>query len=239
MATSDDTVAGETIEGDAVSWSQIHAATDYVREWLHLKLVRGACAGGLIHQLAGHWCRMPEQFGSFPIVVDVHAVMDQIGTLEGAPMTRAIETKPPERFDTGPLVGLWHKHWFQASFMLHNLMNENEKNGLSLFYRELNLQFPRKEWVGQQIDKRMTQLLAHASVDQAFRHRRGAGKRAGQSRLTGEWIVYAQLGGKNYYLTLAGHGEDKVQIFGRCAPAIDEFPELSQLEPFSPVVHRS
>ena len=93
MPFAEDDVVGATSEGRPVHWSQVCQAIDDVREWLDLKLTSGACSLGLLYQLAGHWCRMPQLFGKHLLLVDVHAVFDQIGAMDGAPTVRAVRTK--------------------------------------------------------------------------------------------------------------------------------------------------
>jgi hypothetical protein len=55
-------------------------------------------------------------------------------------------------------------------------------------------------------------------------------KRSRAQKLTGEWIVFAKHEGKNYYLTLAAHGEGDDHIFARIRDGcVSEFPFLSSL----------
>ena len=49
------------------------------------------------------------------------------------------------------------------------------------------------------------------------------------NQMTGEWIVYAEVAGVNYYLTLASHDEARENqdaILARAQSCITEFPEL-------------
>jgi hypothetical protein len=214
-----------------VACAEIDAAAKDMREWLQLKMTTGACSAGLIYQLAGHYCRIPQSFGKRVLLVDVHAVLDQIGKLEKAPFARAAPTKPAEAFTAGPLKGLLHKHWFQASFLATNLLNETEKHGEMLIRKHLNAELGRDQWIGATITEKLTGGLAHAMVDGALSHRSGiiGGK---QSRLTGEWIVFVKTGRRNIYLTLAGHDETNEAVLSRWSLAPKEFPELASLEPF-------
>jgi hypothetical protein len=225
------TIVGKTCEGRPVIWAEIEAADKDIREWLQLKMRTGACCAGLVYQLAGHYCRIPQSFGKCVLLVDVHAVLDRIGELEKAPFARGAPTKPAEAFTAGPLKGLWHKHWFQASFLATNLMNETEKHGEMLIWKHLNAEFGRNRWIGETVTEKLAGGLAHAMVDGALAHRSGKLGRK-QSRLTGEWIVFAKTSHRNIYITLAGHDETNEAIFCRCAQAPKEFSELASLEPF-------
>lgn len=233
MQIAADTEVGITTEGNTVSWSDISDAVRHVREHLTLRLTTGSCATRLLYELAGHWCRMPQSFGGKPLLVDVHAVIDQIGEMERAQNSRAVATKAASRFDTGPLEGLWHKHWFQASFMPQNLANEMKKHGESLIIKRLIERYGHDGWGSRTIDKEMVGLLAHASVFGALEHRTGNTGRGAKSRITGEWIVFAKSAERNIYLTLGGHEEPNEAILDRCLPAVREFRVLASTEPFS------
>jgi hypothetical protein len=224
MQIAADTEVGVTTEGNTVSWSDISAAVRDVREYLGLKLTTGGCATRFLYELAGHKCRMPQSFGGKPMLVHVHAVMDQIGKMERAQNSQAVKTKAASRFNGKTLKGLWHQHWFQASFMPHNLAGEMEKHGKSLIIKRHG----RDGWESRTIDREMVGLLAHASMFDAGNSAPGAG-----CRLTGEWIVFAKAGGRNIYLTLGGHEEPDEAILECCLPAAREFGELASAEPFS------
>jgi hypothetical protein len=62
--------------------------------------------------------------------------------------------------------------------------------------------------------------LAHQLVLGAHNGRHAA------DQMTGEWIVYAEIDGVNYYLTLGTHGEPDADIRVRVQSCFDEFPEL-------------
>ena len=190
-----ETIIGQTCEHQDVTWAEIEAAAKDVREWLKLKMTSGSCSTGFVYQLARHYCRMPQMFGDRLLLVDIHAVFDQIGELEKAPLTRAASTKRAEPFTAGPLKGLWHKRWFQAGFLVTNLLNETEKHGEMFIRKHLNAVFGRDRWVGELMTEKLTGQLLHAMVDGALSHRSGSAARK-KSRITGEWIVFAKANGR-------------------------------------------
>ncbi|SFK71680.1 hypothetical protein [Caulobacter sp. UNC279MFTsu5.1] len=54
-------------------------------------------------------------------------------------------------------------------------------------------------------------------------------ERKNRKKLTGEWIIYAKHGGKNYYLTLARHDEGDENILERVTDyCVGEFPWLAE-----------
>jgi hypothetical protein len=226
-----ETIIGKTCEGRDVTLAEIEAVANDVREWLKLKTTSGSCSIGFVYQLAAHYCRIPQVFGDRLLLVAVHAVFDQVGDLEKAPLTRVVPTKPAKPFTAGPLKGLWRKHWFQASFLLTNLLNETEKHGEMLVRKHLNSEFGRDRWIGEVVTDKLAGKLVHAVVNGALSHRSGGAERK-RSRLTGEWIIFAKANGRNVYLTLAGHGETNEAVLSRCSLAPEEFPELASLPPF-------
>lgn len=227
-----DTIVGVNTEGKTVTLSRVLEACDEMREWLNIKLTTGAFTQRLVCELAGHWCRMPQMFGNVPILIHCLAVLDQIGAMEGATQKRAAPTKPAREFPVGPLKGLWHKHWFQESFIPTNLLLENEKNGEALLYKALNKHFGRNGWQGRPVAD-AAGIIAHAAVFDALENRAGSRSKSGRRRLTGEWIVFAKSGGRNIYLTLASHGETDEEILARCQSATADYPELKSVPPFS------
>lgn len=229
-----DEVVGYSREGRPVTFEDVTLAARDMTELLSLKLTTGRCAKGFIVQLALAWCGLGQPLGRQLLLVDVHAVADQIGALEHAPKTRAVPTKPATMF-CGPLEGLWHQHWFQAGFIVPNLLQESEKAGVGLIYERLRDHYGITRFDGKSIDETDIKLMAHAMVFDALDRRAGNMKPGVKSkpRLTGEWIVFAKCGRRNIYLTLAAHGETNEAILKRCLPALDEFPELAATPPFN------
>ncbi len=230
MTQRPEAVVGKTCEGRPVTWTQIETAEREMRELLELKTTTGSFSVGLVRQLAEAYCRMPQRFGRHVLLVAVHPVLDQIGELENAPFSRAVHTGRPEPL-VGPLTGLWHKRWFQAAFLPKNLLEETKKYGDRLIYKHLNTKFGRNQWIGHPITQDVAGELVHAMVFGAISHRSGSARK--ESRLTGEWIVFAKAGGHNIYLTLAGHDETNDAVLSRCLPAMREFPELASQAPFA------
>ncbi|NJM54899.1 MAG: hypothetical protein HC841_02315 [Verrucomicrobiae bacterium] len=225
-----DTIVGFNTEGEPVTLSRVLNARDEMREWFSIKITTGAYSERIVDELAIHWCRLPQIFGRSRLLIDCHAVLEQIGVLEGAPQNRAAPTKPAKPF-SGPLTGLWGKHWFQASFILNNLMRENEKYGESLIYRALNKKFGRNGWHDRPVGD-VAGIIPHAAVIDALENRVGRLANSKDQGPTGEWIIFTKSGGRNIYLTLASHSETNQEILARCKSAISKFPELKTAPPF-------
>lgn len=146
--------------------------------------------------------------------IDPYHVVDEIKALEGGP-TR-IRTKPASEFKHPPLRGLWHKHFFSARFVAHNMLEQMRGARLKALAAEIF--DPTKSPV---VTEEMLNEFSHRATIGAFE------ERDAQGRLTGEWIVFAKHSGLNYYLNLATHltGDQTIadQIRAACHP---QFPFL-------------
>lgn len=167
-----------TQEEAAFAW-----ALQDVRGWLDLKMRAGRYASGFAAELATHMLARN---------YSVHAIYDEIGILEGADTCRS-NTKPATPFVRAPLVGLWHKHHHQAQFLLKNLHQE--------LYRPGTVEAACAPHIGRTVEE-VAGAIAYELVIGAY------ARRAAESRVTGEFIVY-ELGpdGANLYLTLGSHGD--------------------------------
>ncbi len=134
-------------------------------------------------------------------------VMDEINFLEGKGKKTA--TKPATRFTKPPLEGLWHKHFFVSHFLVRNLCNYlgveqgHQKNLKRIIHEVLG----RSD--SEYFTEEMSAEIAHRVSIEAFQ------ERAGEDRLTGEWIIFGKQDGKNYYLSVATHDEGDDVIFSR------------------------
>ena len=126
---------------------------------------------------------------------NIHAIYDEIGRLEGKDLRLGF-TKGAKKFKEPPLLGLWHKHHFQAGFIPRNLLEElkkMERNGS--WEAMLNPHYMRP------FHEVMPQII-HELVMGSY------SRRAARHDMTGEFIVYEKRqDGSNYYLTLGSHGE--------------------------------
>lgn len=156
-----------------------------IHAWLNLKRGTGRYAHGFLVEMA---------INSMSRLFHIHAIYDEIGKLEGIDTIPSMTKKPRQM--RAPLRGLWHKHYFQASFIPHNLSNEAEKMSRDGRWEAMIAPHYGKflhEVIGQ---------ISHEMVIGAYE------RRARDRRITGEFIVYEpQADGSNYYLTLGKHGE--------------------------------
>ncbi len=149
--------------------------------------------------------------------VSPHDVIDELQNLENGDGNT--ETKPATQFNRPPLGGLWHKHFFCAHFLAHNISNALGGGRLRSLIDEV--MYPEKS---STITPEMVSELAHRVT------REPVTERADSNRLTGEWIVFAKHEGKNYYLCLNTHNAGDQKIAGRIKAHCErDFPFLSSI----------
>ncbi|WP_316885247.1 hypothetical protein [Ralstonia flatus] len=149
-------------------------------------------------------------------------VIHEIRTLENG--GHAVGTKPATQFKHAPLRGLWHKHYQQDGLqsMALNLRLGLKRHGLPVFEQRMREAQEANE--ERYVSHEDIAAIAHDAVIGNYERRHQAGE------LTGEWIIYAQHAGKNYYLCLGEHdsGDDvlRKKVDDLC---IREFPFLTEL----------
>ena len=134
---------------------------------------------------------------------NICSVMDEIAALERS-TSRPSSTKAPERFGGAIMGRFWHKHYSTAQHMGHNLRMHwtgpyAEKIGL--FGQTLNEIYPDREKSITPDEARGMLVRLHQTLLEGLERRKTA------ARMTGEWIIYYQHEGRNYYLDIAWHSE--------------------------------
>ncbi len=114
------------------------------------------------------------------------------------------QTKPASQFLRKPLKGLWHKHFFSAHFVPHNISNALKGGVLEKLVNEVL--DPNKSLL---ITKEMIRELSHRVIHESIEDR------ANNNNLTGEWLVFAKHNQNNYYLCLNTHNAGDQMIFDR------------------------
>ncbi len=149
-------------------------------------------------------------------------VIDEIKVLEGG--QRPSMTKPPTSFTRGPLKGLWHKHFFDAQFMMKNIMNHwNLHNPTPEQCAQRYMEIMKEHGITDLSDENINRIIYHFVNG-------GYEQRAEKKKMTGEWLIFAKYKIKNYYLIIANHTQCHEQenelyqlIFDKCS---DQFPFL-------------
>ncbi|MBS7540386.1 hypothetical protein [Ancylobacter lacus] len=146
--------------------------------------------------------------------IDPFKILMEIDGLEG--LASGSRTKKPSQFKFPPLKGLWHKHFFDSRFIAKNITSA---------LGEKRLKDIVDIWIKENKDKTITQeivaKLAHEVTHGVF------DRRSAEGRLTGEWIIYAENEGRNFYLTCKPHSSDDRIIFEEISyHCAQDFPDL-------------
>ena len=146
-------------------------------------------------------------------VINTHQMLDEIKYLEG--LKTSSSTKKAEPFKRLPLKGLMKTHFTDANFIIKNLGAHfgYDNGGNKRLDKLVSEAFARNE--SGYIDDEFINFIAHQSTIGALE------QRAVKKNITGEWIVFQEHLGKNYYLTLAAHNEGDENIFKRVNDAYD------------------
>jgi len=149
------------------------------------------------------------------------AVLKHIDFMEGLPGAKQPDTVKPKKF-RGPILGPLSKfHYTTTAFLPLNVLNQWTSKG--------NQQAAQA--AGQQFDNAVNSDISHTDAWElagqlAEQIVAGYGVRQAKRALTGEWVIYRNYAGVNYYLSLAVHAElsDEQALFDRVKRACPEFP---------------
>jgi len=130
--------------------------------------------------------------------------------------------KPPIQNKHAPLKNLWHKHYLQTglSSMTMNIQTGLKRYSIPFFQQKIR----EAEEAGE--ERFVTADDIPAIVSDAVHG--NLNRLREESRMTGEWLIFAKYEGQNYYLTMATHDVSthqhiRQQIDGICCW---EFPFL-------------
>ncbi len=148
--------------------------------------------------------------GYFNRILHIHYIIGELDGLEHLIDPSRNNTKPASKFTgTGsPLAGFSHKHYFQTRDIFYNIgvywgVNFGGNPRFSQFSdRKLESHF------GEQLEDFNGDYIKEMVFD-GFENRRQA------SRLTGNWIIFKEYEGKNYYLGLFQHSTPQNQGYDK------------------------
>ncbi|MBX3618629.1 MAG: hypothetical protein KF891_01355 [Rhizobacter sp.] len=151
--------------------------------------------------------------------LNLEKVRIEIEALEGL---RQSSLKPPSQFKHPPLQGLWHKHYLQSGLapIARNLRKGLGRYGMPHVERKVAeaLASGEERFFSDQDLALIAHDVAIGNWERLVR----------DSALTGEWLIFAEREGTNYYLCLGRHtsGDEslRAQIDAVC---LKEFPFLS------------
>ena len=189
---------------------------EQTREWLGLDSIPNATFSNLILSQF--------QYGLCERAFHVGAVVDVLKKIQNGTLT---SKKGVRQFKHEPLKGFSYAHWFEARFMVTNLMNhwkiESPKsdkllNQIGDSFKSTGLE------IGDLIDQKAISQLSHDLIVGGYEDR------ARNGELTGEWIIFYIDERKTIFLGLAQHRSDQNgdrELYLKMAHACgDEFSEI-------------
>jgi hypothetical protein len=143
-----------------------------------------------------------------------HDILRAISDLEQGEPPSGV--KRATQFKNMPLMGLWHKHYFSAHFLVGNILLGLGKNGLEKLVNEV-MDPAKSTVITREMINELVQRVTHEPLE----------TRDARKRLTGEWIVYLRHQGKNYYLSCNTHEAGDQFIYDRIMEnCVRDFPDL-------------
>lgn len=152
-------------------------------------------------------------------VINTHQMMDEVKYLEG--VREKTSTKKVDVFKRLPLKGLKKTHFTDARFIVKNIGIHFglDKGGNKKLDELIKRAFGDN--TSGIVDNEMIMQIANGMSFGALQ------ERSGNSKITGEWIIFQEFKNKNYYLTLASHNENDYEIYKRiCDVYKVDFPFL-------------
>lgn len=151
-------------------------------------------------------------------------VISEIRSLESPEITS--RTKQAEPFK-GPLLGgLWHKHHLESGI---SSLAKNLKKGLHIYGMPT---FEQKVREAEEANEE--RFMTEADVPQIVHDvtTKNYERLADESKLTGEWVIFAKHEGNNYYLCLGKHNSGDEHLRAQIeAVCFAEFPFLEDILP--------
>lgn len=202
----------------------------YVDRLLARALRRGRASRLLHNQMVVFAANVAMGSADGRYLYDPAAICQTIEVLEGHG-GRDI-TKGPSRFTKGALKGLEYKHFFQASFMVQNLLNESSKAGPEVIYRKLIKRHGSYAAVdGRRLTEEDLNLIAEAFSTDSFMRRAAQRAKGPRWGLTGEHLVFARTREGLRYLFVAPHAAGEAELVASARACVVDFPELRDIAP--------
>ncbi len=215
----------ESVSKTEVPDSDLLDSINDVSEILKIKLKNGLCSNLLIGQIAVHRKGFYEKFGSKLQNYHGSAILETIEALENGYKANI------RSFKHKPLEGLYHVHHNSNTFLSKNILNywqslikgKDEIEYQNERLKEIFLTLEKKHSTEIAEEKSKFVLLNEILTKASFRD---------FSDRTGEWIIFATIERRNYYLCLATHGEAKELgddiIYNRISNCFEEFPNVKE-----------
>ncbi|MCK0210059.1 hypothetical protein MWN33_18665 [Starkeya koreensis] len=201
----------------------------YVDALLQQSLKAGKVSRLMRNQLVVNAAGIPYRDGDRAFLFGVPEVCEALRVLEGHPVPDT--TKGPFHYTSGPLEGLQKKHFFQASFIPQNILNELGRNGTGPVFREFAKKYGKDGFMGKPITQEDLKLIVETLVTGSLSARMDRREKYRDGGLTGEHIVFAETPVGNRYLCLSHHGEDFERVADAARVCLVDFPEIADCCP--------
>lgn len=177
------------------------------------------CSKVLLSQLA----HMPSAPGmNYPFQFVLHEIMH----LEGLGST---QTKPASPFTkNGALQNFMHKHFFVPSYdhlAVNAMLTWKMDNARSKKFEQMAMMVQKKS---PRLDSDEDKYAFSCEVAKQFML--AIESRRKNEEATGDWLIYTNHQGQNYYLCIARHDEDKF-ILEALKACVEQFPFIRALLP--------
>ena len=202
---------------------QIQSATDFMVDRIKSYNFKGKFAASLIVELALHEAGHGALYAP-GVVYETSKILEAIKEIEN-PGREGDRIKKQSSFSKPTLKGLKHKHHFQVRYIPNNILLELNRVGIDKYWFEAVAKAGLKSgqaFTSNEERERLSQIFSNTLVQGLHR------ERVARKALTGEWIIYADIGSVSYYLTLGSHREEDSEILRRVQNCFYEFPELKE-----------
>ena len=194
----------------SVDFEKLNNCITDTKERLKIKLKTGQCSKFLIEQLSIHRANYGEIFGNKVEYYNTSTILDLIENIENNNVNG-------REFGRNILKGYLHIHHSPFASIGYSIVRNVKEywfsNGKLKPNRIRDFEIIVKKYGIDKIDA-IGRMMHQKAI--------------GEKNLNGEWLIYKNLNGKNYYLCLATHKEGDKSIFtNKILKGLEEFPELN------------
>jgi hypothetical protein len=137
------------------------------------------------------------------------------------------QMKSEIQFSRLPLKGLWHTHFFSSRFIAKNMLIANSRGKIDSVIKSVLKKYDGVDRTVENCSKIAREIcLGNQGLFD---------KRSDNNQLTGEWIVYAKVHSKNYYMCIDCHSTADQIIYNKVIKACKADFEsiLSEVESYA------
>ncbi|GAB1259864.1 hypothetical protein [Aurantivibrio plasticivorans] len=157
-------------------------------------------------------------------VFEPHHIMQSVNDVENS--TNSSHTKRHRAFTSGPLKGVYKKHFTSPRHIRKNIGVETGLDSKD----EIKIDKRIRAVIRDYPEQSRFDAVAHKFSVEAY------DQRMKSNSLTGDYVIFAQLAHTNYYLSIEPHDMSSDSVFQRISEVcLYEFPELRTHKAFKNV----